>query len=64
MSSLAVLLFAKKKCRNLESFQTDTLPIKTGTIKKSLVKHSLEKIACYTFKHSGTTNTLAYTFLL
>lgn len=50
---------------DLESFQTDTLPIKNGQDKKkSLVKHSLEKIACYTFKHSGTTNTLAYTFLL
>lgn len=64
MSSLAVLLFAKKKCRNLEVFKLIRCPLKTGTIKKSLVKHSLEKIACYTFKHSGTTNTLAYTFLL
>lgn len=34
MSSLAVLLFAKKKMSDLESFQTDTLPLKTGKIKK------------------------------
>lgn len=37
MSSLAVLLFAKKKMSDLESFQTDTLPIKNGQDKKKVL---------------------------